>query len=104
MPTASLQRPARSRSVGASIKGTDGVGRKLAATTKKPPDGLRGQFCRSFRKAIGDKSPADASTLLGVTPDMVRKYLAGDSMPDINALPGIAKKLGLSHWTDFFKS
>lgn len=83
--------------------GAADVGRKLAASSKRPPAGLRGQFTRHFRIAVGSRSPSEVAGLIGVTPDMVRKYLGGSKMPDINALPGIAKALGMRHWTEFFE-
>lgn len=78
------------------------MGKKLTAASKRPPSGLRGQFTRHFREAVKGRNVVDVADLLGVTPGMVRQYIGGDKMPEINSLPSIAKKLGLANWQELF--
>jgi transcriptional regulator with XRE-family HTH domain len=78
------------------------MGRKLTAHEKPLPSGLRGQFCKRFRKVVKSFGVAEVASRSGLSEEYVRKLNAGERAPDLDTLPSLAKSLGLAHWTDWF--
>lgn len=71
------------------------VGRKR---TTKPPKSLSAverKFALRLSALIGDNS-VDVAAKVGVTPDSVRKWCAGRSVPSLDLWPKIAAAVGLS--------
>ena len=80
-----------------------GMGKPLEARNTKTGKSLRGQFTRRFRELTDGKTPNETASLLGISADMVRKYLRGPYVPDLDDLPRFAQKLGLNSWTELFE-
>jgi len=82
------------------------LGKKLSAKKRKPDfnkGSLRWLFCMRLRELAGEKKPTELATMLGVSDDLMRKYLGGTRVPDLDELPAVAKAFGLPDWTDLFR-
>ncbi len=64
---------------------------------------MRGRFVANLDKIAGDIHTADLAAKWGVSVDMVRKYMRGSNMPDIDDLPSFAKKIGVDDWRQLFE-
>jgi transcriptional regulator with XRE-family HTH domain len=78
------------------------MGRRLTAHEKPLPSGLRGQFCKRFRRIVLREGVGVVADRAGLSEEFVRKLTAGERTPDLDSLPALAKALGLAHWTDWF--
>jgi len=108
MATAKLQKGKTQSIIGGSSKPPKvrEMGKRLSAKKRKPdfPKGsLRWLFCLRLRELAGNRTPGELAKLLDVSDDLMRKYLGGTRVPDLDDLPSVAKALGASDWTDLFR-
>lgn len=78
------------------------MGRRLESLDSPLPPGLRGEFCKTIRRFVKDRGIAEISNSTGLSPTFLRQVVAGKKVPDMDRWPELAKRLGLSHWTELF--
>lgn len=72
------------------------VGRKRTAKPSKELSPVERKFALKLSALIGDDA-VEVAKKIGVSPDAVRKWCAGDTVPSLDKWPKIAAAVGLKH-------
>ena len=75
------------------------VGRKRTTKPPKTLSPIERKFALRLSELVGDNS-VDVAERIGVSPDAVRKWCAGRSVPSLDLWPKLAAALKLSDWRD----
>lgn len=70
------------------------VGRKRTAKPPKTLSAIERRFALRLSELVGDNA-VDVAAKIGVSPDAVRKWCAGDTVPSLDKWPKIAAAVGL---------
>lgn len=72
------------------------VGRKRTTKPPKTLSAVERKFALRLSALIGDDA-VEVAKKLGVSPDAVRKWCGGDTVPSLDKWPKIAAAVGLKH-------
>lgn len=96
---------ANSRGTIAALSNTEGrkVGRKRTRKPAKELSVIERKFATHLSGLVGDRSN-DIAKAIGVSPDAVRKWCCGESVPSLDRWPALAKALGLKDLRELLPS